>query len=629
MNNIFSFNGSLSPFWARTIQCGMGSKRTWHWDGTKVDKFRCLRQVPGLTSQQCRDVLDIVHEEEGESFRHTAKAQAQKFPEASKMIREIKLPGNGVMAIASLPQVLNAKLQKSTFLQEMAARAVKQHGNQWDLILAWDEATPGNVLRPDLERKAALTYASFAQWPVPWNDESWLTLAIARSADLQKSPHSFPASFRIFVNELVSETQDGFLLDIPDDPNLIQVRSVSLVADADGLRLLTGCKGASGLKCCFKCTNVLSKKTAVPGHESITNPTWSCFKLQTQQQVVALHEHLSALSTRALLEEHEKLLGWHRDTLGASFLMDPICAAQCALEDTLYDAMHCFLSNGIVTQELGLFWTRTLDKTKVQWCNLEKYVSSWCIGNSYRDTMRANWHPKNWKYDRDYRGGATETLIALPLLLAFALEVLAPVVPCMQKEIDCLHALNSVIRAWLACKDNGPSLSKVQCLRDAQQKHLKLFVDTYGSDLVRPKHHFSLHLPEQLSRKGWSTDCFPAERRHSKYKRVAQSIRRLSSLAKSCLLEMNQQEIDAKSTQCMKETFFNQLSSETSETGAVCTLYSMLKFKGCTFARGNWFVLDACTAFVLEAVVSKSNSFFFWARHSLPNLERTTFRVGV
>ncbi len=48
-----------------------------------------------------------------------------------------------------------------------------------------DEAVPGNPLAPDLRRKAAMTYVALADFPALGLDAAWLTLAVARTQDLQ------------------------------------------------------------------------------------------------------------------------------------------------------------------------------------------------------------------------------------------------------------------------------------------------------------------------------------------------------------------------------------------------------------------------------------------------------------
>ena len=67
----------------------------------------------------------------------------------------------------------------------MMAQVLKEHGPQLHLVLAWDEATPGNVLQPDLPRKAARMYGAIAETPVLWADDAWMTRAVVRSRELQ------------------------------------------------------------------------------------------------------------------------------------------------------------------------------------------------------------------------------------------------------------------------------------------------------------------------------------------------------------------------------------------------------------------------------------------------------------
>jgi hypothetical protein len=254
----------------------------------------------------------------------------------------------------------------------MMAHVLKEYGPQLHLVLAWDEATPGNVLQPDLQRKAALTYGAIAEMPVLWADDAWMTLAVCRTREMQSVEHGYPKSLVHYLRWLRQQTQHGFTLVVNEEPTLCSIGKISLVADADGLRLLTGCKGSSALKPCFLCENVLNGHDKVQNHVHISCSDVRACKLQTEANLSRIKSHLETLVHRKEREEAEKLLGWHLHALSASILMQEDLRSWIPLPSLRYDAMHCFLANGIVPQELGLWysalWT-TPPATSIQYAD--------------------------------------------------------------------------------------------------------------------------------------------------------------------------------------------------------------------------------------------------------------------
>ena len=120
--------------------------------------------------------------------------------------------------------------------------------------------------------------------------------------------------------------------------------------------LLTGCKGSSALKPCFLCQNVLNGHDKVQNHVHISCCDVHACHLQTQDNIIQIQSHLQTLLHRKEREEAEKLLGWHLHALSASILAQEDLRNWIPLSSLRYDAMHCFLANGIVPQELGLWY---------------------------------------------------------------------------------------------------------------------------------------------------------------------------------------------------------------------------------------------------------------------------------
>ena len=173
----------MKPIKSKTEAAASGTKRQrLDPEATKSEQFHILRRIPGLNSSTARAVVALL-QADGSGSR-TCASRKTKFPLVHHLIQEINIGDHAKgMAVASLPRLLQEKCNHSQFFRDMLQDIVRTHGPELSLVLAWDEAVPGNILQPDLRRKCALTYASLAQM-IPWLEESWVTVAIARTTML-------------------------------------------------------------------------------------------------------------------------------------------------------------------------------------------------------------------------------------------------------------------------------------------------------------------------------------------------------------------------------------------------------------------------------------------------------------
>ena len=58
--------------------------------GTPVDQFRALRQIRGLSQEDCRRVIGLLRDDDLGAA--TCRKNQQKYPEASKLLREVRVP---------------------------------------------------------------------------------------------------------------------------------------------------------------------------------------------------------------------------------------------------------------------------------------------------------------------------------------------------------------------------------------------------------------------------------------------------------------------------------------------------------------------------------------------------------
>ena len=505
----------------------------------------------------------------------------------------------------------------------------------------WDEAVPGNALAPDLRRKAALTYFTFANLPILWNDSSWLTLAVCRTQELLDVPEGHTRSFSVMLEEIRRETKDGFMLEFKGQSILAHVKSISILADADGLRLLTGSKGASGLKPCHRCQNIVSgDHIGLNNHEHISSSNMERWKRHSRESIAAIATFLRNVEGKTAKEKAETPLGFTEAALSCSALLNPSLQSCLHFDNIFFDPMHCFASNGIITQELGLWYNKMISKTPVTLVQLRAYAQTcWqaCVPGTY--DMSRLFSPKLWVCHRDYRGDATDTISVLPLAVAFSHEILLPVFPTMLEEVTSLTALYAVMLSWLRAKYKDAQ-KEAPFLREKQKYHVCCFVQAYGHEQVRPKLHYSLHLPEHFEKQKSALDAFPGERKHKYFKSsVAPRLHCLRTFNKAALLELA--EMDTKTNECdrsLETRLLNPIKLEERYSAVfkkgVWNVGEKLQHAGVTHAQGGYKMLPDGNAVEIICAAHNGDSYYLlckelqkkrhWQKASLAGSVRRT-----
>ena len=526
-------------------------------DDSLLDQYRCLRQIPQLSHADCRKVLELLNDDKEHKGSFTASKVHQKFPVTLPAMRELVLRDGKercVFHAFSLPECLQNKVNACPAFAECFDIALAAAHNSLELVMFWDEAVPGNVLAPDLRRKAALCYCSIQELPVRFADTCWLTLAVCRSQELQKVSQGYPKSMTALLTQLKEDCKDGFMIETKSGPQLVFIRSIAVFMDADGIRLTLGNKGSSGLKPCWLCQNVVGLQhfdLAETVH--ISNPDVTGHKTHTLESLRGIQRYLQSIPSRSAKEKAETLLGWNTEAMAETFLLQPALADLIGVDRVLYDPMHCFVANGLCNQELGYWWEAVTTKTQIRLQQLRQYATTcWKYDGSPSEVCGA-FTDKHWIRGKDYRGDAGDTLVVLPICAAFCSEVLQDEEE-LKKENDSLLALHAVICSWLQSKRGG--LLDIARLQSQQTRHATKFMECYGREWARPKLHFSRHLPQQFA-KGYMMDGFPTERKHTFFKtRVAPNRKNLENFSKFCLLELGEQDLRMNQTESLIKTNF-------------------------------------------------------------------------
>lgn len=568
------------------------------------EQFQVLRSISKLNKDTCREILSLLRSDGTTTGKRTCSRTSQIYPDKDVVFKKITVgTGNATLElpVLDLPAIVQKKVTACPFFSASLQDALNRSGNIQDILVFWDETTPGNILSPDLQRKSALTYFTFPAFKNISLDTSWLTFSLVRSRDMQRIPEGATQCIAAILEEIVGQTSQGFMIDFNGRCELIKLGKLIFLADADGLRIATGAKGSAALKPCWKCSNVVSgDRTGLDNHEHLSSSQRQAWSRHTRDSIQQIHRHLDSLVRKTHKKEAETLLGWNAAALTYSFLLKPSLRNFITPDDVLYDPMHIYVGNGIVGQELGYFFQAMMEKTNSDLQTLRNYASRCWTSCGFWFDPSTLFDGKLWALGRDCRAEASETLAILPLVVAFSHEVLAPVHPDLSPEVASLTALYAVIIAWLRAK-RGQARREAGHLASAQDTHVARFVEVYGALTSRPKLHFGMHLPEQCTKHGFCPDAFACERQHKEFKSVvAPQLMRLRDFSEIALLEMCRIDMNTSTDMTEKtylaDKFFSSPESAQRLSANDVKVAKNLLMAGVQHGVGQYKIVNASTA---------------------------------
>ena len=523
--------------------------------GSYKDQFQCLRQIKTLTISECRQVVSLLHEDDG--GKRTCQRQKDLYPLALNCLHELRVPqSNGStqsVYCMSLRELLPSKMATCPLFKALLRKVVHKDSRNVRLVLFCDDAQGGNVLSATAALKATCVYCCFPDFqPLHWMDSMWLTLCVLKHSDVAKCVGGIAGVMSALLEFYHSEFQHGIPFELDEGFDLMFVPRIIYMADHEGIRASLGCKGAAGVKPCIKCANILGqgRHHGSDDFHDITCVDPSKFDPMTQ--------------------ELEKLLGFNASILQASPLTRNSLRGFFDLECVQYDALHAYYSNGIVAQELGLFFTSFCEKVNGSLNVMKEYAEfAWTpVPGHSRKPMNLLFSEKLWKVGMDFRGDATVCLQVLPLIASFAEDVLREY-PDMIPAIDSLQNLQAVSMCIKNCKID---IRESQHLLGLQTKHMTSMLRAYGVSESRPKLHYALHLQEQMRKHGILLDCWVCERKHKQYKSISNN----GAVSKNCDTKQN----------FSRQTLLSLVSTELQSLVSIEKLTTVLQGKPVDYHEG-------------------------------------------
>ena len=514
------------------------------------DQFAALRQIVSLTQSECRQIVSLLHDDD--AGRKTCSRAKHVHPLSLPCLRELQIPtdnSNMTLYCMSLPALIQTKIDTCPLFKACCAQALRgrRHG-ELRFVLYADDTQGGNTLAAPATRKTTLVYGIFLDFPMLYLESLWLCLSAVKATDVSQCNGGLATIISTLMSFYKSECQHGMTISVDDDPTLIFITHFVLLSDHEGLRAALGSKGAAGIKCCLKCVNILGlgRHHGVHEHYDITCPHVANFKPMTQAMVEQAAQLLEQQPTKQKLEEAERLLGFNLEILRESPLLKPCLRDMFNLSLVHYDSMHEYYSNGIISQQLGLWFDQMLQLSHAKLEQLQAYVKlGWRAtpgGHQVAPKPETLFTEKLFKKGKDYRGDAQACMHALPLCVAFGEEVLRGACAAMIPALDSLQNLHAVVLCIQHTKRNPKSVDK---LLDLKKRHMISFQLAHPEN-QRPKLHYALHITEQVKQHGVLLDVFCCERKHRQFKSLCASNfgqPGKQSFAKAILLQLVSQDI--------------------------------------------------------------------------------------
>ena len=459
------------------------------------------------------------------------------------------------LTAASPQSILMHFVETQPAVKELMQVKLRDHQQPWRMVLYHDEVTPGNVLRPDNKRKICAIYASFLEFGscLIRDELLWMPLAIVKHDLAVTSVGGLSGIILIIFRKFFGngKIDEGTLLKL-DPPMIFRFTVSNVLADEAALKATWNCKGASGIKPCVLCKNVVMKGVLVAPQAylvEIDDHKSEKFDSMSNDEWFSLADHLAqqrAIVNKTKLEQLEKCAGLNYNVAGLMY--DQEMRQIIKPMTSTFDSMHVWFNNGIANGEVHAFLEAAKEKCGLTYEMISTYIEAtdWHAPSFQSNIAARVFSEQKNKSNKDsFKAMSQELLAALPFLRQLVSTTLATR-PEIRQEVQSFLAACACVDLLQQLKySTAPSEEMCTALLRATEHHLELHKACYGSQHVRPKHHYGMHLPSQIRRDGILLDAFTLERKHRNAKRIATTVSVANLFEESVLARLLQEQLES------------------------------------------------------------------------------------
>jgi hypothetical protein len=342
-------------------------------------------------------------------------------------------------------------------------------------------------------------------------------------------------------------------IDLGSGPELFFATNGRLVADGKALSQTFDMKGSSSLRpCSVFCANAMKKGitsdpefTPTDAVVEITCPHLEKFTANTSNGIFASAEELRRTSRRVTAKTVLKgMFTLMEQAVGMTYnphglLWDRRLRSICQpVQMYTYDWVHIFLCKGVGGDVLYHLLTRM----KSEHIHVNLFESLRNEIKMWKWPMPTGGDPSKIFSDKRvessmeagvWKTSAMELHLIAPVVLNFAHTHYRNVLPL---EVECFRRFCAIVDHIVALKFGQTAHADTDKLRALIKSHFELARRVYGEEIIIPKWHDGLHIPDQIDRDGGIVlDTLLNERAHQVSKGFANNVSNPEDLEKYCL----------------------------------------------------------------------------------------------
>ena len=493
----------------------------------------------------------------GERFRQVEHTEVLQDAEGN----EIK------WTFADPCRLLQYMIEVCPKLRQIYRTAAKAHpAGEWSAIVMFDEFAPGMQLKANNHRKSMTLCFSFLELGrrALVTPCVWMIPVVVRTNLYSASKGGWSRFLKIFLERMFLGPNGlqttGVPLILGGDSFLLKASLAHLLSDGDGLRSALSWRGASSLRPCWCHWNVTKKDSGLMEHNPALVET-SCtdflkFQLQTDHMVsenVALvkaaHERLAQGNiVKSMVDSICQSTGLTYNEFG--LLWDDRIRSMVTQRVVTIDWVHTMLCDGVFGCEVHLFLSRAQEKLGIGFESVREFLVGWTLPCQSKATMhevRRVFTDFRHSYAENHeklKASASELLSTYGLLRHFVCRHVQDV--CMLEETSSFELCCHLIDGILDAKHGQASMNESSLwLKRAHKAFLEMHISCYGSEYVKPKHHWVFDIAEQWSLHSFVPDAFLIEKQHLAAKDMSNRVRNTTTFETSVLAGMLNMQVES------------------------------------------------------------------------------------
>lgn len=346
-------------------------------------------------------------------------------------------------------------------------------------------------------------------------EDAWICLAALRKETADKIVSGHAQSTTALLNLWLNHDMDrGF------DIKLVggKVKRMRLnpqaffISDADAQRCTFHLRGASGIRPCFRCKNIVAKGFGeVDPHgffKEISCPQYSQLLISSDAETFQSIDHLSTIRTAKQLENLEKSCGINFRPF--SFWNDRVQRNRLPPSHVLGDPMHIFWANGCMSAEINLFlaaFQTTVGDINILITSLNGIPFQTGGHKAHSAHVKRMLNAK--LFQGPFYKGSARQCSSVMWLLWYAIQKLLIGRGILVKEIQSFSAAIDICRTLDRFTYSTEVVQNdIELYLHQVDRHQALFNVAYPDD-CRPKHHARYHVVDALRLLGKYLHCEP------------------------------------------------------------------------------------------------------------------------